>query len=196
MPNWQNLGNVRTGSYVCYFCGNRVGPDNGYTTAEARERILICSCGRPTYFEHSGSDIRQLPCPTYENKVNHLPQDVQGLYDEARNCMAVNAFTAAAMGCRKILMHIAVDKGEKHGKTFKQYVDYLSGKYIFPENQPWVDSIRDKGNDANHQIPSLSKEDAEQLIDFTEMLLKLIYEYPGRIKTKAPPKQQRTGSFS
>ena len=46
--------------------------------------------------------------------------------------------------------------------------------------------MRDRGNAANHEIPQVTKEDAKLLIDFVEMLLKLIYEYPGRIPANSP----------
>jgi len=167
----------------------------GYSsTKDVATRIYICSyCDSPTYFtKDKDGSIMQFPSPAYGNKVESLKEEIRHLYNESRNCMAVNAYTAAVMACRKILMHVAVDKGDKPNKSFREYVDYLSSKYISPENKPWVDFIRDKGNDANHEIPLTSKEDAEQLIDFTEMLLKLIYEYPSKIPGKAPQGQQNT----
>jgi len=100
--------------------------------------------------------------------------------------MAVNAFSAAVMVCRKILMHIAVEKGAKKGDSFKNYIEYLSGKYISEESKRWVGLIRNKGNEANHEIVTMLKSDAEQMIDFTAMLLTIIYEYPGKIQSKSP----------
>jgi hypothetical protein len=117
--------------------------------------------------------------------VEHLPDDIEVLYEEARNCTSVNAFNASAMLCRKILIHLAVEKGAEEGKSFEDYLDYIADRYISDENRQWVQQIRDKGGEARHQMPQMTKYDAEQLITFIEMLLKLIYEFPGKIQGKA-----------
>jgi hypothetical protein len=97
----------------------------------------------------------------------------------------VKAFTAAVLACRKLLMHIAVDKGASEGKPFIEYVEYLSNKgYVPPNGKVWVDHIRGKGNEANHEIKIMTKEDALDLVTFIEMLLKFIYEFPSRISPK------------
>jgi hypothetical protein len=96
--------------------------------------------------------------------------------------MAVLAYTAAVLACRKILMHIAVEKQAQENQSFVVYVEYLAGKhYVPPGGEGWVDHIRKKGNEANHEIKLMSKADAEELITFVEMLLKLIYEFPARV---------------
>ena len=68
------------------------------------------------------------------------------------------------------------------------YVEYLSNKgYVPPNGRGWVDHIRKKGNEANHEIVLMKKEDAEELILFSEMLLKFIFEFPNKIPV--PPSQ-------
>ena len=44
--------------------------------------------------------------------------------------------------------------------------------------------IRKQGNEANHEITLKNKEDAIGLINFIEMLLKFIYEFPSKMKAK------------
>ena len=86
-------------------------------------------------------------------------------------------------------MHIAVAKGAKAGESFMSYVEYLSANhYVPPDAKDWVDHIRRKGNEANHEIVIMSKADAEELISFCEMLLRLIYEFPAAIRRKASSK--------
>jgi hypothetical protein len=53
-----------------------------------------------------------------------------------------------------------------------------------PNGRGWVDHIRTKGNEANHEIVLMSAEDALELISFSEMLLKFIYEFPSRVPKK------------
>jgi len=82
-------------------------------------------------------------------------------------------------------MHIAVEEGAAPGESFVSYVDHLvqiGG--VAPRARAWVDRIRQKGNTANHQIVATPREDAAELITLCEMVLKLMYELPGRV---APP---------
>ncbi len=53
--------------------------------------------------------------------------------------------------------------------------------YVPPNGRGWVDHIRKKGNEANHEIRLMTKIDAEELVSFAEMLLKFIYEFPERV---------------
>lgn len=80
-------------------------------------------------------------------------------------------------------MNVAVAKGAPSGKNYAEYVSYLSDKgYVPPDAREWVDRIRANGNDANHEIKLMTKEDAEETIAFTEALLIFLFELPGRLK--------------
>jgi len=146
--------------------------------------IRLCNfCGRPTLFEGD----RQVPGAKHGQDVDHLPPDIGALYNEARDCMAASCYTAAALVCRKLLMNVAASRGADHNRKFAYYVDYLVNNNLVPSgSRDWIDHIRDKGNEATHEIPSISKEDAEQLMTFVEMLLKLVYEFPKRVAPKTP----------
>ena len=81
-------------------------------------------------------------------------------------------------------MNIAVSQGATPGLKFIEYVEYLSQNgYVPPKGKGWVDHIRKKGNEATHEIALMTKEDANDLISFSEMLLKFIYEFPAKIPT-------------
>jgi len=80
-------------------------------------------------------------------------------------------------------MHIAVEKGAEDNKTFIYYVEFLTEKgFTPPGSEDWVDIIRTKGNEANHEIKIMTEEEAKDLLIFLEMLLKLIYEFPSKVK--------------
>lgn len=84
-------------------------------------------------------------------------------------------------------MNIAVAQDAKEGASFISYVTYLADKgFVPPNGRGWVDHIRDKGNEANHEIKLMAQQDAEELISFLEMLLKFIYEFPNRVPAKHP----------
>jgi hypothetical protein len=185
MTIWQNVSRIEGKQYTCAFCGNSVGPAVGYHSSSGGSNIFICpTCDKPTFFEYAD----QMPAPLLGNKVANVPSEINSLYNEARGCTGAKAFTAAVLACRKLLMHIAVDKGAPAGKPFIEYVEYLSDKgYVPPNGKVWVDHIRGKGNEANHEIKIMTKEDALDLITFIEMLLKFIYEFPSRIPPKPKP---------
>lgn len=110
---------------------------------------------------------------------------VEQLYEEARRATASGCYTAAVLCCRKLLMHIAVAKDAPTGGNFVSYVEYLSEKhYVPPDAKDWVDHIRKRGNEANHEINMMKEPDAAELIAFVEMLLKLVYEFPAAMKKK------------
>jgi|SRR6267154_114783 len=189
MPyEWQGaIRPVTPRSYVCSYCSHQVGPDSAWWTKDTKPQawIYLCSfCGKPTFFD---VDDKQYPGVPFGNEVDSVPGDVGALYAEARFCVTVNSFTSSVLTCRKLLMHIAVEKGAPKGKTFLEYVEYLADKhYVPPDGMGWVDQIRKKGNEANHEIKVMSREDAEDLIEFSEMLLKFVYEFPAKVKAPGP----------
>jgi hypothetical protein len=179
---WTNASNIGSREFVCGHCGNVVASAQGFVSNAAGHILHICPhCTKPTYFEPN----KQIPGVAPGVEVANLPNDVQALYREARNCVASSANTAAVLTCRKLLMSIAVAQGAPAGKSFISYVEYLADKgYVPPNGRGWVDHIRTKGNEANHEIVLMSAEDALELISFSEMLLKFIYEFPSRVPKK------------
>lgn len=181
---WRQVSILSSKSFVCGHCGNPLASNLGYTKGQNPdgsgnniEHIYICHhCYRPTYFGNG----QQIPGIRPGADVSGIDDSgVLSLYNEARDCFSKNAFTAAVLSCRKLLMHIAVAKGDEEGKSFIEYVEYLSSKgYVPPDAKSWVDHIRTKGNEANHEIVIMSEEAAKDLVSFCEMLLKLIYEFP------------------
>ena len=185
--DWQNTKLAAGIRFTCGYCGVDTAPAHGYETSTSGGyigRVLVCTaCNRPTFLDMHGADIDSTtPSAMMGNSVAGLPADIGGLYDEARRSTAAGAFTGAVLICRKILMHIAVEKNAKAGLTFVEYVDFLAqNAYIPPDGREWVDYIRTKSNEANHEIVLMTSQDANDLITFTEMLLRLVYEFKQRI---------------
>jgi hypothetical protein len=184
---WLNEAHIPPRVYVCGYCDAKVGPDKGNATQlhpRAQVFLYYCSnCGQPTYFDLNG---KQFPGIKFGKAVNHLPKDVEQLYDEARGAMSSQAYTPAVLACRKILMNVAVSLKAKPGDSFVNYVQFLmDGGYIQPNGKHWVDHIRTKSNEANHEITLMSKDEAERLIVFVEMMFRFIYELPNLVPAPA-----------
>ncbi len=180
--NWANVVQIGNKTFQCSFCGENISSNLGYQGNSSHGiNIYICHmCNRPIFFENHTT---QYPGVTYGADVKLIPmQEVEDLYNEARECISVNAYTASILCSRKLLMNIAVSLKAKAGLTFIEYVDFLSDSgYIPPNGKGWVDYIRKKGNETTHIIKLATEKDAKQLIDFLYMLMKFIYEFPGLI---------------
>jgi hypothetical protein len=180
--SWHNaISPMGPQAYTCGYCGKHTGPNTGYFSSDGlQRRIFICTfCSQPTYFDQK---LKQYPGEKFGNTVESLPKDVDSLYAEARSSISAGAYTGATLICRKILMHIAVEKGAAKDKSFQFYVEYLaSAGYVPPDGKGWVDHIRAKGNEATHEIVVTQEADAKELLSFLEMLLRFVYEFPARI---------------
>lgn len=187
--------------YLCAWCGHRVSSHQGYAATRSSSRISaqtfltahisICpDCSRPTYFEGEAiPDAKelQLPAPMLGLDVQHLPPEVAALYNEARECSAAGAYTAAVLLARKLLMHVGVEQGAASNLNFVGFIDYLATKgFVPPNGRAWVDRIRQLGNEANHEIVLVDQAKAEEALLFLGWLLKFAYELPGTLP-KTPP---------
>ena len=190
MPwNWVNITSIVNNSYTCGYCGNKVAPHQGYwashsANAHDKVSIYICpNCTQPTYFDHTK---KQTPSIRIGNDVQGITDNgVAALYNQARDCTSLGAYTASSLLCRKILMNLAVQHGAEEGKSFIEYLEYLDSKgYVPPNGKPWVDRIRTKGNEAKHEIRLIEENEASQILKFTEMLLKFAYEFPSMLTEK------------
>ncbi len=88
-----------------------------------------------------------------------------------------------------MLMNIAVHEKAEENKQFVYYVAYLADNgYLPPGGEKWAEHIKDRGNEANHEIKAKTAEDAQLLIRFVEMLLRFIYEFPKLVPSSEPTK--------
>jgi hypothetical protein len=180
---WEQATAIPPLQFICGYCGHKVASNQGFCTRGNIESyqgfVYFCpNCTRPTY----SHDHTQVPGVVPGNNVDYLPQDIKSLYNEARKATSVGASTAAVLACRKLLMNIAVAHGAKSCDTFVSYIEHLAqAGFVPPNGRIWVDHIRKKGNEATHEITVMNSADAAELIAFAEMLLKFVFEFPGRV---------------
>jgi len=124
-----------------------------------------------------------------------VPEDDLAAWQEVRGCLSVGAYTAAVMMCRKLLFHVAVAhelprKNDKdRAPTFAEALDHLESEGVFTTRmRPWVERIKDVGNEANHELSGVTKAQALDIAKFTQYLLQLAYELP-TMMNDAPPEQ-------
>lgn len=186
--NWQGDPYMKQNDYTCGYCNRHTSSDKGLILLEQQGShtqvhnygVYICTfCKMPSFL---WNDV-QIPGNVFGNPVTGVSDTVSQLYDEARNSFSVNSYTAVLLVCRKLLMHIAVELDAETNQNFLYYVNYLREKnFITAKSDKWVDAIRKYGNQATHEVNIASKEEAERIIKFTEMILKTNFEYPAMME--------------
>jgi len=161
-------------------CGHCQRDISGYVVAEYPQTdppvawIMCPICSHGSVKDRDGLTY---PGPKFGDNLKGLPADIDDAYNEARNCISVGAYSACTLICRKILMHIAVDKGDTEGKKFVEYIDYLkTSDYVTSAMDDWVDKIREGGNDSTHKIPPASEDKAKNILLFIIQMLRNVYE--------------------
>jgi predicted RNA-binding Zn-ribbon protein involved in translation (DUF1610 family) len=165
--------------YPCPDCGGTQMYVVAFTRDESR-RWLWCANCKLALVDNDG-DVAPSELPL------RVPAGVAGVelaaWKEARVCLGAGAYTAAVMMCRKLLFHIAVAHGlpakneKDRAPTYAQAVEHLESEGIITARmRPWIDRIKDVGNDANHEIVPINADVARDVATFTEQLLRLTYE--------------------
>jgi hypothetical protein len=165
-------------SIICGSCSLGVAAEVVWQSkVHTRRTAMVCpSCAEPSVRLASGAVYPTAPAG---GTVKNLPADVEQAWREARTAHAVAAYTASEIMCRKILMHLAVDVAQsKAGKTFVDYIDDLErAGYIATGLTPTVDTIRGRGNAANHELPASTEAESLTTLGITEHLLTSIYAF-------------------
>jgi hypothetical protein len=161
-------------SYFCPHCEERVHGAVVAATNDYNVLWLSCTnCGRGAV--RNGQTLA--PSSLAGASVEGLPEDVKDSYEEARRDVSIGSYTSAELMCRKILMHIAVDKGAEPNKYFAHYLTHLENSgYVTPPMKDWVDQIRKNANEATHELPAVNKARALSTLSFTTQLLRSVYE--------------------
>lgn len=134
---------------------------------------------------------------------DHLPPEIDSAFREGATCLAVQCFNASG-----VMFRVCVDlatrsllppEGDPESPNARTRRDLgLRLPWLF-ESGRLPEALRDlsacihqDGNDGAHQ-GTLTKEDAEDLIDFAEALLERLYTEPVRLQLAA---ERRTGRRS
>jgi hypothetical protein len=197
---WKDTSKLGSRKFTCGYCGSLVSSDVGYYgsgKASAKGPLFISSsiyvcpgCTAPTYFWNIlGEESVQTPAEPLGRPVEALPDGVKDIYAEARLAASSKAFTGCVLLCRTLLTHVAEEKGANVKGTFQEHIEHLISCGALPaHSKAWVDQIRQHGNRATHQLELATPTMALEMLTFSEMVLKLIYEFPSKLPQ--PPKAE------
>lgn len=180
-------GNAWASEYECPHCGGRqllrvaaVLDGNLSVQPELTQWFRCPGCNRGSVLQ----DEVVFPNARPLREPRGLPADVAAIWDEARTCLGAGAYAAAVLMCRKILLHVAVEHGlpaknaRDRAPSFVECVEQLEVEGVVTSRmRPWVDAIKDIGNDATHELTPVAAGDAERVATFTLQLLVLAYEH-------------------
>jgi len=131
--------------------------------------------GVPGEFETITSEEVLYPA-TSRFSPEGVPQSIRRVYEQAVRCYGASSFDAAALMCRRTLEATCKELGAAKG-SLQAKLDFLAqNKTIDPRLNEWGHGIRAVGNEAAHETDAeLSKEDARDVLDFTEAILMYVF---------------------
>jgi hypothetical protein len=132
----------------------------------------------------------------------YIPKNIEPIFREGATCLAVGCYNAAGTMfrlCVDLATRSMLPKEDVEGLNAKVRRDlglrlpWLFAKGLLPEALKELSScIKEGGNDAAH-TGTLTKTDAEDLLDFTTALLERMYTEPERLRLAQERRDSRRG---
>ena len=188
----QHVGELHV---VCRGCGGGAilkveQAEAGFRADESMEAGLHNLHGNVGYLVHVTGYVSvrdEIVCDPPE----HLPMAIEAAFREGVGCLSVGCFNASAAMFRlcvdqaTISLLPAEDLGGLNARIRRSLglrLDWLFKNKLLPEALHDLSSVvKDYGNDGAH-AGSISKLEAEDLLDFTTVLLERLYTEPEKIK--------------
>lgn len=130
----------------------------------------------------------------------HLPKNIEKVFREGSTCLTVGCFNAAGTMFRlcidlatKTLLPVAETPGlnAQIRRNLGLRLPWLFDNKVLPEALRELSTcIKDDGNDGAHD-GTLGKEDAQDIMDFTFMLLERLYAEPKRVAIAKERRESR-----
>ena len=130
-----------------------------------------------SYWENEWQPItRYLPSP--DRSIREFPEALNSAFQEARSCFRAKAYTATAVMCRKTLEGICKEHGLIKTNLATSLQQMRENGVIDSYLYDWADALRISGNEAAHGVEvTFSKEDAQDILEFTRALLEYIFTF-------------------
>ena len=132
--------------------------------------------------------VDRYPEPSPSISPDYTPDNAAIYYIEASDNLKRGAYTSSGMMSRKV---IDVSTKRQLGKASGRYrdnktrIDALAESgAITKDLQDWAHHVRLGGNDAAHDDDPFTKDEAEDLLNFTELYLTYVYSLPGRLRAR------------
>ena len=131
------------------------------------------------------SNPRIVPQRPHAGAPSGTPTPVENYFTQARESLHDGRPDAAGLMYRKTLEAALKDKFPDLNSTDNLKARINAAKEqngITPDMADWAHQIRLGGNDAAHEEEPFSREEADALDKFTELLLRYLFELPGMLQ--------------
>lgn len=135
-----------------------------------------------------------------EKAPDHVPEEIEKVFREGATCLKVSCWNAAGTMfrlCIDLVTKQLLPEQDAEGlnnrvkRNLGLRLPWLFDNHLLPESLRELSTcVREDGNDGAH-AGTLNKEDAEDLLDFTYILLERIYTEPERIRLAAERRTAR-----
>ena len=127
---------------------------------------------RPLKF-HPRSKVPEVP--------EHLPENVREYYLEAVETMKTQPNAAGAMFRKTLDVGLKAIAPDARGTLYSRIEALAEAGTITKELAEWSHHIRVEGNDASHEEEPFTRDQAEQLHRFTELVMMYLFTLPGML---------------
>lgn len=123
----------------------------------------------------------QIHPPRDRKMSTAVPRPLRLDHEEARRCFRAKCYTASAIMARRIVQGICTQQGYTQRNLFDALKAMRDADVIDDRLYEWADAARDVGNQGAHEYEaSVSREDAFEVLNFTEALLDYLYVFQAR----------------
>jgi hypothetical protein len=166
-------------------------PDTGEPDSPPVEWVLLqcdrcalpCVQAREDYGRGFEDDEPALVFPAPRRLSWDIPEPLRREWEEARACFEAKTYTATVVMVRRTLEGTCKENGIA-GKTLVKSLAELKERGLVDGTlATWADALRVLGNEGAHYTgEAVSREDAEDALDFAEALLDHVYVFRQRFE--------------
>lgn len=144
--------------------------------------VLLMYFGPRYSIQLDSHNTKIAPSPPDTNAPSYTPENVANYFRQAMENMSGNYDAAGGMFRKTIETALGVKFG-KLDENLGKFIKAAAEKgWLTKDMADWSDEVRLGGNKAVHEIEPFSKEDAEKLKDFTNLLLCYMFTLPGMLQ--------------
>lgn len=122
-----------------------------------------------------------------------VPKALRVDHEEAQRCLEAKCYSAAAIMARRIIEGICRDQGYQSGDLFRRLKAMRDAGAIDARLYEWADAAREVGNEGAHASDApVTREDAEEVLNFVEGLLDYLYVFQARFDDFKERRAERT----
>jgi len=144
----------------------------------------IDSINMPNYQPISSSEIYYL-YPLLKDFGNNSPniQDIRNTYREANTCFQIELYTSSVIMCRKTVEMLCLYFDINQPSTLDRKLAKMRDEKIIDNKfYEWANALKSFGNEAVHTSEKFSKEDAQDILDFTYALVEYCIDFNYKFK--------------